>query len=129
MTLSVFPRTNTSATPVNDRRASTGGVVSKVGRLLRTAVGGIGAAIVMLVAYRAARNRLEARIQGELFDDPVLWAEVKSVAWAEAADAVRASQGPSGPGSAASNASIRASYIKLVIAFFHRYALSARIAS
>ena len=37
----------------------------------------------MLVAYRVALKRLEARVEGNLFDEPVLWAELKSVAWAE----------------------------------------------
>jgi hypothetical protein len=39
---------------------------------------------VILVAYRAALKRLKAGVKGDLFDDPVLWAEFKSVAWAEA---------------------------------------------
>jgi hypothetical protein len=41
-------------------------------------------AIVIFVAYRAALKRLAAGVEGDLFDDPVLWAELKSVAWAEA---------------------------------------------
>jgi hypothetical protein len=43
---------------------------------------------VILFAYRAALKRLEARVEGDLFEDPVLWAELKSAAWAEATAAV-----------------------------------------
>jgi len=39
---------------------------------------------VILVAYWAALSRLEAGVKGSLFDQPVLWAELKSAAWAEA---------------------------------------------
>jgi hypothetical protein len=39
---------------------------------------------VTFVAYRAALKRLEAGVEGDLFDNPVLWAELKSAAWAEA---------------------------------------------
>jgi hypothetical protein len=90
MTLSTFPRTNTRVpTSTSNRRAPLGGVVSKVGRVFRNAAAGIGEAVVILVAYRAARKRLEAVVEGDLFDDPVLWAEIKSIAWAEARAAVR----------------------------------------
>ncbi len=89
MTLSTFTPTNASTeTPASNRLAPTGGVVSRVGRAFRSAAAGIGKAIVILVAYRAARKRLEAAVEGDLFDDPVVWAEIKSIAWAEAGAAV-----------------------------------------
>jgi hypothetical protein len=44
---------------------------------------------VILFAYRAALRRPEGGVEGDLFDDPVLWAELKSVAWAEAAAPLR----------------------------------------
>jgi hypothetical protein len=85
MTLSVFPPANASRpTSASNRLAPLGGVVPKVGRLFRSAAARIGEAIAILVAYRTARKRLEAAVQGDLFDDPALWAEIKSVAWAEA---------------------------------------------
>ena len=44
-------------------------------------------AIVVFAVYRAALKRLEAEVEGNLFDEPVFWAEIKSVAWAEAGEA------------------------------------------
>jgi hypothetical protein len=35
----------------------------------------------LFVAYRAALKRLEAGADENLFDDPVLWPELKSAAW------------------------------------------------
>ena len=52
--------------------------------IVRSAAASVGKAIVILVAYRPALKRLEARAENNLFDDPVRWAEFKSVAWAEA---------------------------------------------
>jgi hypothetical protein len=89
MTLSTFTRTNaTVETPVGVRFATPGGGVSRVGLVVRRAASGVGKAIVMLFAYLEARKRLEARAPGDLFDNPVLWAEIKSAAWAEARDDV-----------------------------------------
>jgi len=89
MTFSTFTRPNASTEPpASDRLAPTAGIVSKVGGAFRSAAAGIDKAIVILVAYRAARKRLEAAVEGDLFDDPVVWAEIKSIAWAEAGAAV-----------------------------------------
>ena len=85
MTLSTFTRPNATAeTPAGNRLAPPVSDVSRVGLAVRSAASGVGKAIVMLFAYREARKRLEARAPGDLFDNPVLWAEIKSAAWAEA---------------------------------------------
>jgi len=81
MTLLSFTRTNASRPALaGSRRVRTGSVA----RLAGNAAAAIGRPIVVLVVYRAALKRLEARVERDLFDDPVLWAELKSVAWAEA---------------------------------------------
>ena len=86
MTLSAFTPTDTNAqTPPSKRLARAGNLYSDVARIFRGAVAAVGKAIVILAAYRAALKRLEAR-EGDLFDEPVLWAEIKSVAWAEAGE-------------------------------------------
>jgi hypothetical protein len=84
MILSAFTPTSTNAqTPASKRLAPAGNVASNVGRIFRGAVAVVGKAIVIFAVYRAALKRLEAR-ERNLFDEPVLWAEIKSVAWAEA---------------------------------------------
>jgi hypothetical protein len=70
-------RTNPGQTP-----GRTGGL--NAGRIVGNAAAAVGRAIVTFVAYRAALKRLEAGVEGDLFDNPVLWAELKSAAWAEA---------------------------------------------
>lgn len=88
MTLSAFSPTNASGpTPASNRLAPSGSAVTNVGRVCRSATVAVGKAIVILVAYRAALKRLEAGVEGNLFDEPVLWAEIKSMAWAEAGEA------------------------------------------
>ena len=88
MTLSAFAPTNASGpTPASNRLAPSGSAVSNVGRVCRSATVAVGKAIVILVAYRAALKRLEAGVEGNLFDEPVLSAEIKSMAWAEAGEA------------------------------------------
>ena len=85
MTLSAFTPTNASGpAPASDRPAPAVSVASNLGRVFRRAAAAVGKAIVILVAYRAALKRLEAGVERNLFDEPVLWAEIKSVAWAEA---------------------------------------------
>ena len=85
MTLLSFTRTNASRpSPASARPAHAGGLISDAGRIIRDAAAAIGGAVVILVAYRAALKRLEAEVEGDLFDQPVFWAELKSVAWAEA---------------------------------------------
>ena len=79
MTLSAFTPTNARARPAVARR-----LAPNLGRVFRRAAAAAGTAIVILVAYRAALKRLEAG-ERNLFDQPVLWAEIKSRAWAEAA--------------------------------------------
>jgi hypothetical protein len=64
--------------------AQAGGLILGAARLIRRVVTGACRPIVILIAYRAALKRLEASVDVDLFDDPVLWAELKSVAWAEA---------------------------------------------
>ena len=96
MTLS----TSTSKTAIGPTPArplvQAGGVVSGLGRIASNATAAIGRGIVILFAYRAALKRLEAGVEGDLFDEPVLWAELKSVAWAEAG-AVAASRSKARP--------------------------------
>lgn len=88
MTLSAFTPTNASgSTPASNRLAPAGAVASNVGRAFRGAVAAVGKAIFVLLAYRAALRRLEAGVEGDLFDQPILWAEMKSMAWAEAREA------------------------------------------
>jgi len=67
-----------------DRLAKAGGLIQDTARLVRSVATAARRPVVVLFAYRAALNRLEASVEGDLFDDPVLWAELKSVAWAEA---------------------------------------------
>ena len=87
MTLSAFTSTSTNAeTPSSKRLTPAGNVASNTGRIFRVAVAVVGKAIVIFAVYRAALKQLEAR-ERKLFDKPVLWAEIKSVAWAEAAAA------------------------------------------
>ena len=84
MTLSAFTPTDTNAqTPASKRLARAGNVASNVDRIISGAVAVVGKAVVIFAVYPAALKRLEAR-EGNLFDEPVLWAEIKSVAWAEA---------------------------------------------
>jgi len=86
MTLPAFTLTNTNTqTPASKRLALAGNAPSNVGRIFRGVVAAVGKAIVIFAAYRAALKRLEAR-EGDLFDEPVRWAEIKSVAWAEAGE-------------------------------------------
>jgi hypothetical protein len=88
MTLSVSTPTNaTRPTSASNRLAPTRRVAANVGRIFRNPAAAIGKAIVIIVAYRVALKRLEAGVEGNLFDEPVLWAELKSVAWAEAGEA------------------------------------------
>ncbi len=85
MTLSSFTPTNsTTPIPASNRLAPKRRVAAKVGRTFRHAAAAVGRTIVILVAYRAAVKRLEAGVEGNLFDEPVLWAELNSAAWAEA---------------------------------------------
>jgi len=85
MTLSAFRATSaTKSAPPGARRTFSDGVFSAGCRAFGRAVAVLGEAVILLVAYRAARKRLEARVGGDLFDEPVLWAELKSAAWAEA---------------------------------------------
>jgi hypothetical protein len=85
MTLPAFTPTNTNVHAAASKPlAPAGRVASNVGRIFRNAAAALGKAVVILVAYRVALNRLEAGVEGDLFDEPVLWAELKSVAWAEA---------------------------------------------
>jgi len=86
MTLSASTPTDTSAqTPASKRLPLAGSVASNVGRIFRGAAALVGKAVVIFAVYRAALKRLEVR-EGDLFDEPVLWAEIKSVAWAEAGE-------------------------------------------
>jgi hypothetical protein len=86
MTPPAFTPTNTNVQiAASKRQASAGRVASNVGRIVSGAVAVVGKAIVNFADYRAALKRLEAR-GGNLFDEPVLWAEIKSVAWAEAGE-------------------------------------------
>jgi hypothetical protein len=86
MTLSAFTPTDTNAqTPASKRLARAGNVAPNVGRIFRGAVALVGKAIVIFAIYWVALKRLEAR-ERNLFDEPVLWAEIKSVAWAEAGE-------------------------------------------
>ena len=81
MTLSTFIPTNaTTLTPASNRRAPTRRAAANVGRIFRNPAAAIGKAIVIIIAYRVALKRLEAGVEGNLFDEPVLWAELKSVA-------------------------------------------------
>jgi hypothetical protein len=80
MTLSAFTPTDTNAqTPASKRLARAGNVASNVDRIISGAVAVVGKAVVIFAVYPAALKRLEAR-EGNLFDEPVLWAEIKSVA-------------------------------------------------
>jgi hypothetical protein len=85
MTHFSLARTNANRlTPAGRRPVRAGSAASTVARIVRHAAAAVGRPIVTLVAYRAALKRLEAGVKGDLFDDPVLWAELKSAAWAEA---------------------------------------------
>jgi hypothetical protein len=87
MTLPAFTPTNANVqTAASKRLAPLRDVASNVGRIVSGAVAYVGKAIVVFAAYRAALKRLEAR-EANLFDEPVLWAEIKSAAWAEAGEA------------------------------------------
>jgi hypothetical protein len=92
--------TSTSKTAIGPTPArplvQAGGVVSGLVRIASNATAAIGRGIVSLLAYRAALKRLKGRIEGDLFNEPVLWAELKSVAWADAA-AVAASRSKGQP--------------------------------
>jgi hypothetical protein len=66
------------------RLANAGGLIPAAALFVRRAAAGVCGPVVILVSYRAALKRLEASVEGDLFDDPVHWAELKSVAWAEA---------------------------------------------
>jgi hypothetical protein len=88
MTLPTFTPTNPSVQALaSDRLTPAGFVASNVGRAFRSAVAAVGKAAFTRVVYRAALRRLEARVEGNLFDEPILWAEIKSKAWAEAGEA------------------------------------------
>jgi hypothetical protein len=80
--------TSTSKTAIGPTLArplvQAGGVVDGLGRTASNATATISRGIVILFSYRAALKRLEAGVEGDLFDDPLLWAELKSAAWAEA---------------------------------------------
>jgi len=85
MTLLSFTRTNASRPALaGSRRVRAGGAARNAGRIISGAAAVIGRPIVILVANRAALKRFETRVKGDLFDDPVFWAELKSAAWAEA---------------------------------------------
>lgn len=87
MTLSAFTPTNAGEpAPTNNRLSPSDSVASNFGRVFRGAAAAVGKAIIILVAYRAALKRLGVR-ERNLFDHPVLWAELKSVVWAEAVTA------------------------------------------
>jgi hypothetical protein len=89
MTLSTFTPANASGkAQAGHRLSSAGYAASNAGRVFRNAAATVGEAIFVRIAYRAALKRLEAGAEGNLFDQPVLWAELKSVAWAEAREAV-----------------------------------------
>ncbi len=82
MTLPVF-------TPFQARRdaqirASAGDAFVHVGRIFRRSLGRLCEIVLAFLAYRAALKRLEAQVGRDLFYDPVLWVDLKSVAWAEA---------------------------------------------
>jgi hypothetical protein len=47
----------------------------------------IGNIALMLPLYNSALKRLTNRVHGDLFENPVLWAELKSSAWADAREA------------------------------------------
>jgi hypothetical protein len=84
MTLPAFTTTNASAeTFVGERLAPGSRVASSVGRMVRGAIVGVSETIAFFATYRAALKRLEAG-KGDLFDQPVLWAEIRSAAWGEA---------------------------------------------
>ena len=85
MTLLSFIRANpTRPSPASESLANAGGQIPVGARLVHSATSSFLRPIVILLAYRAALKRLKAGVKGDLFDDPVLWAELKSVAWAEA---------------------------------------------
>lgn len=44
----------------------------------------IGRTALILLAYKKSLKRLTRRVKVDPFDDPVLWAELKSSAWADA---------------------------------------------
>jgi hypothetical protein len=69
-----------------ERLANVRGLIPDAAHL-RSAATATWRPFVICLAYRAALKRLEAGVEVDLFDDPVLWAELKSVAWAEAAAA------------------------------------------
>jgi hypothetical protein len=85
MTLPTLIPMNTNVQTARKRLEPLGNVASDVGRIFRGATADVGKAIVIYTAYRAALKRLEAK-EHALFDEPVLWAEIKSVAWAEAGE-------------------------------------------
>jgi hypothetical protein len=88
MTMPTFTPTNASVqNPASNRLILAGDMSSNVGRAFRSAVAAVGRAVFIRVAYRAALRRLEAGVKGNLFDAPVLWAEIKSMAWAEVGEA------------------------------------------
>ena len=87
MTLSTFSPTNANgSTSTSARLVRPGSVASNVGRVFRSAAAAVGKAIITLVAYRAALKRLEAGAEGNLFDNPVRLAELKSAAWGKAGE-------------------------------------------
>jgi hypothetical protein len=89
MTLSTFTPANASGQAESGNRLSSAGyAASNAGRVFSNAAATVGEAIFVRIAYRAALKRLEAGAEGNLFDQPVLWAELKSGAWAEARETV-----------------------------------------
>jgi hypothetical protein len=95
MTLPTFTPTNASVqTSASNRLTLAGDVSSNVGLAFRSVVAAVGRAVFIRVAYWAALRRLEAGVEGNLFDEPVLWAEIKSMAWAEAGEVAGATEGP-----------------------------------
>jgi hypothetical protein len=47
----------------------------------------IGKIAVIFLVYNWALKRAMDTVKGDPFDDPVLWAELKSLAWADAREA------------------------------------------
>lgn len=84
MTLSFIRANPNRLSLAGELPANPSRLIPDAARLVRGAAIAVCKPILILVAYRAALRRLEASVEGNLFDDPVLWAELKSVAWAEA---------------------------------------------
>ena len=67
-----------------DAAAAEPNIPAAAGRALRSsgeAIAALGGLIWAALAYRRAFKRVAAHAEGDLFDSPVLWADISAKAW------------------------------------------------